>query len=116
MVQTMPSAFARVLLFLSSYFPLLVILTITQGSTGHPHFAAITLGLAAIGIVGSWLYFQLARRLAAVTITPSAVRAWRSTDWFAYLSGYALPLLNLVPGDEIKTLGVGILLTLFLLL
>jgi hypothetical protein len=87
----MPSILTRILLFLSSYFPLSVIFFFLLLSKHRPLAIAI-LGVGGLGLVGISVYFRLARRINPTRITVAAVQR-RDAEAMSYIVSYVIPFL-----------------------
>jgi hypothetical protein len=87
----MPSILTRVLLFLSSYFPLAVIFFFLLFSKSR----ALAIGILALGgagLVGISVYLRLAQRLSPIRITVASV-VRRDAESMSYIVSYIIPFL-----------------------
>lgn len=87
----MPSAITRLLLFLSSYFPLSLIFFVVFV---HDRWG-ITVAVLAVGsggLVWMLLYLRIAQRLGAIPITIVAFQR-RDAEAMAYIVTYIIPFL-----------------------
>lgn len=99
----MPNLGTRILLFLSSYAPLLVILGI-RDSFGHPAVSYALFVVAAVSVAGLAAYLAVARRLAPNLVTVQA-SSTRDGEAMSYIVTYLLPFLGLDserPADQIS--------------
>jgi hypothetical protein len=83
----------RILLFLSSYFPLAVIFFFLYLRRSHA-FAYGSLALGSVGLVGLVGYLLLASRLSPVPLKAVAVQR-RDGEAMSYIVTYVIPFLAL---------------------
>lgn len=88
----MPSLFAKLLLFASSYAPLMLIFVIRDSFQSIGWNAALLL-VTLSSIVGLFIYMRVARRLAAHDVATKRVNP-RSGDALAYIVTYLIPFLS----------------------
>lgn len=87
----MPSALTRLLLFLSSYFPLSLIFFVTLVHD-HWRIAIAILVIGSLGLLWMLIYLQAAQRLGAIPITIVAFQR-RDAEAMAYIVTYIIPFL-----------------------
>ena len=87
----MPSSLARFFLFLSSYFPLSLILFVLLIKT-HWQAAVILLAIGLVSLTVLLLYLWSLRNTAPMRVMVAAVQR-RDRDVMAYLTGYVIPFL-----------------------
>lgn len=93
----MPSIATRLLLFLSSYFPLAVIFFVLFIGT-HRAAAIATLSLGIVGLFGMYLYLKLASGLAPIQARVVAVQRL-DAEAMSYIVTYVIPFLAIPFGD-----------------
>ena len=103
----MISAFLRTLLFISSYFPVLVIFTIL-GWPDYGYLAVVPLAVGVVGVagivsVGRWVKSTSPLRMPIATVHR------RDAEALAYLVTYVLPFLDLNLADPGKVASLAIL-------
>jgi hypothetical protein len=87
----MPSIATRLLLFLSSYFPLaLIFFVLFIGS--HRDAAIATLSLGVIGLFGMYLYLRMASRLAPIQVKVVALQRL-DAEAMSYIVTYVIPFV-----------------------
>jgi len=92
----MPSVFARLCLFISSYFPLACIVAFMFWRT-HLSLSVVVLLIAAVGLVGMLLYLRYAAGLApSIAVVERVQRA--DAEATSYIVTYVIPFLAL-PSD-----------------
>lgn len=90
----MPTIFVRWMLFISSYFPLTVILFILFFNQQFI-LACVFLGIGIIGLAFTYIYFWvIAPRMAAIPVKISE-RQDKEGDVMGYVAGYLVPLVTL---------------------
>lgn len=102
----MPSLFTRILLFLSSYFPLCVIFSIVFYNKNY--WIALTVLLAGfIGLLGTLFYLRYAQRFNAMKI---AVKGHQRKDGEAmsYILTYLVPFVVLPSDNWQKMVSLGV--------
>jgi len=102
----MPSAIPRVVLFASSFSPLLVVFALLETfGTGWPSWACWILAVTSIVLLYAFLCY--ARRIAPVPITVAMYRR-RDQDVVGYVATYLIPFVT-VSADSIREfLAVGV--------
>jgi len=95
----MPSILTRILLFLSSYFPLSVIFFFLLLSK-HRQLAIAILALGGLGLLGISVYFRLARRFNPTSITVASVQR-RDAEAMSYIVSYVIPFLA-IPFESLE--------------
>src|SRR5947209_3866421 len=87
----MPSVFTRILLYLSSYFPLTVIffvLLLVKNRT----VAIVVLSLGLVGLIGIALYLRTARQLSPTSVKVASLQR-RDAEAMSYIVSYIIPFL-----------------------
>lgn len=102
----MPSLLIRLLLFLSSYFPLAVIFFVLLRNA-KPLVAWSLLALGLIGLVGMVLYFLAVRRLNPLRVQISSISR-RDGEAMSYIVTYLLPFLAAPFGDFDQAVGLAV--------
>lgn len=104
----MPNLVTRILLFVSSYSPLLGIIVVRNSFSNR--WVCVGLLLTALGSVfGLWLYLRLAKKLASHSIVAATVSS-RDGEAMSYIVTYLLPFLNVNFADLQDTTSLAILL------
>ena len=104
----MPSLFARVLLFLSSYAPLFVILGI-RNSFGNPGISIGLFVLATLSVVGLIAYLAVARKLGHHDVSVQRATSWDS-EAMSYVITYLLPFLGLDSSNRADQVSLAVFL------
>lgn len=102
----MPSLLIRLLLFLSSYFPLTVIMFVLLLSK-NAVLATSILTLGILGICGVGLYLLIVRRINPISIEVVQVRR-RDGEAMSYIVTYLLPFLAVPFGNFEQAVSMGI--------
>ncbi len=102
----MPTILARFLLFLSSYFPLAVVLFVLLVRE-QPIWATAILFAGLLGLVGLWYYLHSLQETAPQRVTVAGVQR-RDREVIGYLLGYVVPYLA-VPFSEVER-GIGMII------
>lgn len=102
----MPSILTRILLFLSSYFPLTVIFFCLLLGKNRPLAIAI-LGVGGLGLLGISIYLRLARRLSPTRITVASVQR-RDAEAMSYIVSYIIPFLAMPFQSLEEALSLGV--------
>src|ERR1043166_4789541 len=105
----MPSLFIRLLLCLSSYFPLTVIFAVQFFSKGRYVAAIVSLSAGIFGLVGLSIYLRLARRLSALAVHVDSVSR-QDAEAMSYIVTYLLPFIALPSGSMADGICLGIFL------
>ena len=92
----MPSVFARLCLFTSSYFPLACIVAFLSWKS-HPVVAAAVLAIGTTGLTGMIAYLRLVRQLASLPVEVEHVERI-DAEATSYIVTYVIPFLAL-PSD-----------------
>lgn len=87
----MASVFARLLLFLSSYFPLALIFFFLSIKR-HRYVAIAILIVGLLGVLGMYLYLRQAQKLAPSKIKVSALQRL-DAEAMSYIVTYVIPFL-----------------------
>ena len=90
--RRMPRSFLRVVLFVSSYAPLLIILAIENRT--NRVLAISILAVAAISVIALFWFLATARRLQPITEQLDDVSS-RDSDVMSYIVTYFLPFLGI---------------------
>lgn len=104
----MPNLGTRVLLFLSSYAPLLVILGV-RNAFGHMKISYVLFGVAALSILGLVIYLSVARRLTAHEIVVQQAVS-KDGEAMSYIVTYLLPFLAIDSGNRADQISLAIVL------
>ena len=102
----MPSPLIRSVLFLSSYFPLLLIIFL-ENLSERPVFASVALGAGFVGILGIGLFLLALRRMNTVTIKIASVKR-KDAEVLSYIMTYVIKFL-VIPWDkprQVVSLGI----------
>ncbi len=102
----MPSLLIRLLLFLSSYFPLTLIIFILMFEK-NLIIAATILVLGILGLAGVSLYLFTVQKLNPLSIEVAAVRR-RDGEAMSYIVTYLLPFLAVPFSTVEQSIGLGI--------
>lgn len=105
----MPSLLIRVLLFLSSYFPLSLIFAVQLYLKDRPLWAIAALSTGTLGLGGLWIYLVAVRKLNPISVKVEAVLR-RDGEAMSYIVTYLLPFLALPSGDVGQSIGLAIFL------
>lgn len=95
----MPSVLTRVLLFLSSYFPLTFIIYVLYVQK-HRAVAITALTLGTIGLIGILIYFHILRQMNAKQIKVIGIQR-RDGESMSYTVSYLVPFLAL-PSEGVE--------------
>lgn len=102
----MPNLLIRLLLFLSSYFPLTIIFYVLLLES-RPYFAWSILGLGSLGIAGILLFLVSARRMNTLSVEISSVSR-KDGEAMSYIVTYLLPFLDSTSGNTEKFIGLAV--------
>ena len=102
----MPSLIARVLLFLSSYFPLSVVffVLLLRNEAG---LAAAILAIGLLSVAGLAIYLRSLHSIAPMLVQVGAVQR-RDREIIAYLLSYVIPYLAVPFNGLERGIGLGI--------
>ena len=89
----MTSKLTRLLLFLSSYFPLALIFFFLYIQK-HPYWALAILGAGLVGVGGLFWYLRHVNRFASTLLIVDTIRG-RDSDAMSYLVTYLVPFLSI---------------------
>jgi len=103
----MPSILMRLLLFVSSYFPLSVIFFVLLLSN-HPVTAILILSFGTIGLIGLAVYLRFVGRLGAIRVKIKDFKS-RDAESMSYIVSYVIPFLAI----PFSSVGQGIALSIF---
>jgi len=106
----MPSLAIRLLLFLSSYFPLAVIFAVQLYLQDHAIWAAASLLAGSVGLIGLTVYIRTSSRISPLTVNVENMSR-HDGEAMSYIVTYLLPFIALPSSD----LASGISLAVFLL-
>lgn len=95
----MPNTLVQILLFLSSYFPLSVMLFLLLLSKHQTNAAIAVLSLGIVGLVGLSLYLKIAAGLSSFEVKVARVTR-KDGEAMSYIVTYLLPFLS-VPLDDV---------------
>jgi hypothetical protein len=87
----MPSILARLLLFVSSYFPLAAIFFVLF-LKNHPLSAIAVLSIGTLGLIGLAIYLRVVNRLSAISVKIKDVQR-RDAESMSYIVSYVIPFL-----------------------
>lgn len=104
----MATLFVRILLFLSSYSPLLVIIAIRHYNDAKG-VAIASFVIAALAVCALFLYIRMAQRLSPVSINTTYVEA-RSGETMSYIVTYLIPFLDFNLGDIEDAIALAVLI------
>lgn len=100
----MPNIFTRILLFLSSYAPLLVIFGVSNFFSGHWGWGLGFITLAILAVIILLTYLRVVQKSGSYSINVRQVST-RSGETMSYIVTYLLPFLGLdfsKPNDAIS--------------
>lgn len=99
----MPSLLARILLFLSSYFPLAVICGFLFWND-HQYIAILIVLTGFVGLAGMFMFLSAAQKLAATRVKFREVQK-RDSEALNYIVAYVIPFLAIgQPGQSVPLL------------
>lgn len=104
----MPTAFTRIVLFLSSYSPLLVIFAFHLVEK-HPTTGKGLIVAAAISLIGLGVFLRVVNGLSPSSIVVTSVKS-RDGDVMSYIVTYLLPFLAIKLDDVLDDMSFGLLL------
>ena len=87
----MPSILTRLLLFVSSYFPLAAIFFVLLIGR-HPWTAIIILSFGTVGVLGLAVYLRVVARFGAIRVTVKDFKS-RDAESMSYIVSYVIPFL-----------------------
>lgn len=102
----MPSLFARVLLFLSSYAPLSAMFVLLFWSKS-PIVASISFAAAVVGVIGMLLYLRVVSRLSGAP-TKIVDCSGRGDEAMSYIVTYIVPFLAVAFSDWQQGVALGV--------
>jgi hypothetical protein len=105
----MPSLLVRILLFISSYAPLLVI-SFFQWHNKLPHARYVFLAAAVMSVLTLSLYLRCAQKMAAQVVTIESSRSLNA-EALNYIATYIIPFLDSRPEDWQYATGLAIFFT-----
>lgn len=106
----MPSTLTKLVLFVSSFSPLLLVFALLD-SWGRGLPTRICIALAVLSWIALWLVLRVASRLSRVPVR-AAIAKRRDSELLAYIVTYFVPFLT-VPADSLrKGLALGIFVAL----
>ena len=111
----MPSFLIRLLLCLSSYFPLAVIFAIQFFFKGNWWSGIIALAVGIIGLIGIIVYLRFARRLNPMKVKVESVTR-RDGEAMSYIVTYLLPFIALPSGDAASCVSLWVFLAVLIIL
>lgn len=89
----MPTIFVRCMLFVSSYFPLTVIICILFAAQ-QPILAWVSLGIGVMGLILTYIYvFRIAARMTPIQVKIIG-RQEKDGDIMGYIASYIVPLVT----------------------
>ncbi|NJK64308.1 MAG: hypothetical protein HC921_17875 [Synechococcaceae cyanobacterium SM2_3_1] len=110
----MLSTLSRILLFLSSYSPLFLIITI-QLLSQHPRWAALPFIVMVISLIGVWGVLAWTGSSEPTRCTVQTVQR-KDSEVIAYLFTYILPFLDVASKQLTDILGLGIFFIVLMIL
>lgn len=111
----MPSFLVRLLLCLSSYFPLTVIFAVQFFFKGEQWAGIGALVVGVAGLIGISAYLRFVRKLNSMKVKiDSVVR--RDGEAMSYIVSYLLPFIALPSGDVASCVSLGVFLTVLVIL
>jgi len=105
----MPSLLIRLLLFLSSYFPLAVIFAVQLYLQGHKGWAVACLLAGFVGLIGLTVFMKTHASINPLTIKVASVSR-RDGEAMSYIVTYLLPFIALPSGDLASGISLGVFL------
>jgi len=105
----MPSLLIRLLLCVSSYFPLAVIFAVQFFFKGRCWLVAAVLIAGVIGLLAMLVYLKTARRLTPMTVSIESVNR-RDGEAMSYIVSYLLPFIALPSGGVANGISLGVFL------
>ena len=104
----MPNLVTKILLFLSSYAPLLVILGV-RNSFGHTKISIVLFAVAALSVLALVAFLAVARSLAPHEVTVQQATS-KDSEAMSYVITYLLPFLGLDSSDGSDQISLAIFL------
>jgi len=105
----MPSLLIRLLLFLSSYFPLAVIFSVQLYLQQHMMWASACLLAGVVGLIGLTVFMKASTRINPLTIKVASVSR-RDGEAMSYIVTYLLPFIALPSGNLASGISLGVFL------
>lgn len=111
----MPSLLIRLLLFLSSYFPLAVIFAVQLYLKNHAFWSVVCLLAGFSGLIGLAAFMRTSTKINPLTIKVATVSR-RDGEAMSYIVTYLLPFIALPSGDLASGISLGIFLVVLAIL
>ncbi|OEU63705.1 MAG: hypothetical protein BBJ57_05990 [Desulfobacterales bacterium PC51MH44] len=105
----MPSLLIKLLLFISSYFPLALIFAIQFFLKSDYVCALTSIIIGGLGLIGMIIYLLAKNRINQITVTVVTIGR-RDNDAMSYIVSYILPFIVLPTGDFGDKISLGIFL------
>lgn len=105
----MPNLPIKILLFLSSYFPLTLIFAVQYYLKSQHTWAYVSVGIGALGLIGIIVYLLTVRRLNPTILKVDSVER-RDFEAMSYIVTYLLPFIAIPVSDPGSTIGLIIFL------
>lgn len=105
----MPSLLIRMLLFLSSYFPLAVIFAVQLYLQGHIGWAVSCLSSGLAGLIGLAAFMRTTTKINPLSVKVATVSR-RDGEAMSYIVTYLLPFIALPSGDVANGISLGVFL------
>ena len=105
----MPSLLIRLLLFLSSYFPLAVIFAVQLYLQKHTGWATACLLAGVAGLIGLAAFMKTSAKINPLSIKVVSVSR-RDGEAMSYIVTYLLPFIALPSGDLASGISLGVFL------
>ena len=94
----MPTIFARILLFLSSFLPLFIIFFMLYMKK-NIIIATVALTLGVVGFIGLWIWLQIAQGMNPLQVTVTDVKRTDS-EVMSYIVSYIIPFMATAFSDN----------------
>lgn len=107
----MPNLLIRILLFLSSYFPLTIIFYVMLRDS-RPILAWVILGLGLLGIAGIGLFLIVVQKMNTLRVEIASVSR-KDGEAMSYIVTYVLPFLDATSGSAEKGIALAIFFFVF---
>jgi len=99
----------RILLCVSSYFPLTIIFAVQFFFKGQRTAGFVALAIGTAGLVGMIVYLLTARLMNSMRVTVASVTR-KDGEAMTYVVSYMLPFIALISEDAASTIGLAIFL------
>ncbi len=105
----MPSILIRILLCLSSYFPLAAICAVQFFFNGKRYAGIAVLAIGTLGLIGITIYLKVARRLNPISLNVQSVSR-RDGEAMSYIVSYLLPFIALPTANPANIISLAVFL------